>query len=378
MIAPDWFFNQLQDHQISFFAGVPDSLLKDFCAFLTDAVPAQSNIITANEGNAIALVTGYHLATGKVGLVYMQNSGLGNTVNPLTSLVDPAVYSIPVLLLIGWRGEPGISDEPQHITQGAVTLAQLEALNIPYSILPKEIEPAMECLDHAIRNVKKNRGPFAIVVQKGCFSKYSPISKVDVAENLSLTREDAVCQIAASLNDDDIVISTTGKTSRELFEYRARSNTLNRGQDFLTVGSMGHASQIALGIALQKPNRQVYCLDGDGALIMHMGSLAIIGNQPVKNYKHIILNNGSHDSVGGQPTVALKIDVTSIARSCGYNGAKQVESSQELTEALAWLKATTGPALLEIRVHKGARSDLGRPTLTPQQNKRAFMLHLQG
>lgn len=378
MLAPEWFLQQLKKQKISFFAGVPDSLLKELCACLTDSIPAQDHIITANEGNAVALAAGYHLATGEAGMVYMQNSGLGNTVNPLTSLVDPAVYAIPVLLLIGWRGEPGVHDEPQHITQGAVTLAQLDALNIPYCVLPTEADAAEECLDTALNTLREGQRPYALVVRKGSFSKYNRTKMEEPDITLALSREDAIRQIAASLHKSDIVVSTTGKASRELFEYRASTNSTDMGQDFLTVGSMGHASQIALGIALQKPERQVYCLDGDGALIMHMGGLAIIGNQPAANFKHIVLNNGTHDSVGGQPTVASMLDIPTIAQACGYRKTMRVVSVEELSDALAWLCAEAGPCLVEVRVRTGARSDLGRPTSTPQENKKQFMRHLQG
>jgi phosphonopyruvate decarboxylase len=195
---------------------------------------------------------------------------------------------------------------------------------------------------------------------------------------LPLSRESAIHQIAESLHESDIVVSTTGKTSRELFEYRAKNKSIDLGQDFLTVGSMGHASQIALGIALQKPDRQVFCLDGDGALIMHMGGMAIIGNQTVENFKHIILNNGTHDSVGGQPTVALQMDIPAIAQACGYRGARTVVSAEELSDALMWLRTEAGPCLMEVRVRTGARPDLGRPTTSPQENKKQFMRHLQG
>ncbi len=378
MLAPAWFLQQLQKQKISFFAGVPDSLLKEFCACLTDSIPAQDHIITANEGNAVALATGYHLATGEAGMVYMQNSGLGNSVNPLTSLVDPAVYAIPVLLLIGWRGEPGVHDEPQHITQGAVTLALLDALNIPYHVLPTEMDSTMECLDTALETLREHQRPYALVVRKGSFSKYKHKKKEEPNSTLQLSREDAILQIAESLQKNDVVVSTTGKASRELFEFRANTNSNDQGQDFLTVGSMGHASQIALGIALQKPERQVYCLDGDGAFIMHMGGLAIIGNQPAENFNHIVLNNGTHDSVGGQPTVALQIDIPAIARACGYRGVRKAMSAEELSEALDWLRTEAGPNLVEVRVRTGARPDLGRPTSTPQENKKQFMQHLQG
>lgn len=377
MLAPAWFFEELQKRKIAFFAGVPDSLLKEFCAYLSDTASTKNHIITANEGNAIALAAGYHLATRNFGLVYMQNSGLGNAVNPLTSLVDPAVYAIPVLLLIGWRGEPGVHDEPQHVKQGAITLEQLDALKIPYKILPTEIEPAIECLDAAMQVLNQGQCPYALVVRKGSFSKHTRAEKEVGLPILPLSRENAIQQIAASLHESDIVISTTGMISRELFEYRASSKSIDLGQDFFTVGSMGHASQIALGIALQITHRQVYCLDGDGALIMHLGGLAIIGNQPARNYKHIVLNNGAHDSVGGQSTVAFQIDVPLLARACGYKDAKQARSPQELEEALAWLHHIPGPALLEVLVNKGARADLGRPTTTPKENKEYFMKNLQ-
>jgi phosphonopyruvate decarboxylase len=374
MLEASWFFEQLQTRQVGFFTGVPDSLLKEFCAYVSDQAPSNQHIITANEGNAIALAAGYHLATGKVGLVYMQNSGLGNAVNPLTSLTDPAVYGIPMLLLIGWRGEPGVQDEPQHIKQGAITPSLLDALGLSYSIMPMEKDAAQSCLDTATQIMRAENRPYALLVRKGSFAKYaSPITNTN---NYPLSREEAIQQIARSLGNNDIVVATTGMISRELFEYRASGSNQDLGRDFLTVGSMGHASQIALGIALQKPDRDVYCLDGDGALIMHMGSMALIGSQLPQNYKHVVLNNGAHDSVGGQPTAAFNIDISSIALNCGYRKAHQVNNMEELADALKWLGDARGPVMLEVRVGKGARTDLGRPTTTPTQNKQSFMKHL--
>ncbi len=374
MLSPKWFFKELKEREISFFAGVPDSLLKEFCALLDNTLPPQEHLIAANEGNAIALATGYHLATGKTGMVYMQNSGLGNTVNPLMSLVAPNVYSIPILLLIGWRGEPGKLDEPQHITQGAATLSQLKTLNIPYAILPTEEDAVQKCLDTALKTLQENK-VYALVVRKNSFSKHKSAPKPKSRKEYALSREDAVRQVASSLHERSVIVSTTGKTSRELFEYRAESN--HPQQDFLMVGSMGHASQIALGIAIQKPNRQIFCFDGDGALIMHMGGLAVIGAQSLSNFKHIIFNNGAHDSVGGQPTATKNLDIPALARACGYE-AKHAENEKELADALTWLQKTDTPALLEIRVKKGARADLGRPTQTPHENKQNFMRHLEG
>ena len=361
-------YNALVKKDIKFFTGVPDSLLKDFCAYITDN--SRNHIITANEGNAIALASGYYLATGKFGMVYMQNSGQGNAVNPLISLADPDVYSIPILLLIGWRGEPGKKDEPQHVKQGKITLSLLDTLGIPYEILSDNIKLGEKNLDIAINSMRRLSAPYALVVKEGTFEPYNLKNKEKTLYELS--REDAIKLVVDQLDLRDIIVSTTGKTSRELFEYRKNLNQ-EHCRDFLTVGSMGHSSSIALGIALQKPDRIIYCLDGDGAIIMHMGSLAIIGSQKPKNFKHIIFNNGSHDSVGGQPTVGFEIDFTKIAEACGYKIALKAKTSDEVKEKMKILKLRDGPILLEIKVNKGARSDLIRPTKTPQENKQDFM-----
>ena len=364
------FYTLLIKNGIDFFTGIPDSLLKDFCAYITDNTKDENNIIVANEGNAVALAAGYHLATGKIGLVYMQNSGQGNAINPLTSLVDAEVYGIPVLLLIGWRGEPGKRDEPQHVKQGKITLGLLETLGIPHEILPDNIEKASKILRTAIDVLKQKHMPYALIVRKGTFETCELKSTINY--QFELSREDAIKLIIDYLGSQDIVVSTTGKTSRELFEYREELRQ-GHAKDFLTVGSMGHSSQIALAIALSKPSRKVYCLDGDGALIMHMGSLSSIGLKSPKNFKHIVLNNCAHDSVGGQPTAGFNIDIPGIAKACGYKAVYYAEKRKELENRLRLLKAAQGPALLEIKVNKGARKNLGRPTTSPKENKKEFM-----
>lgn len=375
MLRVDEFYSAVVESDISFFTGIPDSLLKDFCAYITDHAKPGSHIIAANEGNAIALAAGHYLATGNPGLVYMQNSGLGNAVNPLTSLVDPDVYSIPLLLVIGWRGEPGIKDEPQHVKQGKITLKLLETLGIEHCILPDEIKDAVSCLNKAVRVMRENSSPFALIVRKGTFEAYK--LQTQTTNSFVMLREDVVKLFADSLEPRDVVVSTTGKTSRELFEHREIAGHKHFEQDFLTVGSMGHASQIALGIALVKPERQVFCLDGDGALIMHMGALAIIGTQQAHNFKHVVINNGSHDSVGGQPTVAFAINILAIAKANGYSVILRATSYDELKTQLEILRESQGPALLEVCVNKGARPDLGRPTVSPIENKVNFMRFLR-
>ena len=373
MVRPEFFVNTLKEHQIDFYAGVPDSLLKNICAYITDNLPSEQNIIAANEGGAMGIAAGYHLATGKIPVVYMQNSGEGNIINPLASLTDKEVYNIPVLLVIGWRGRPGIHDEPQHVKQGKVTTGLLNIMGINYAILPKDEEGAAKQIKIAADYMKKTNECYALVIEKDTFDAYKLLN-VEV-NDLTMTREEAIQKVAASIEDTACIVSTTGMISRELFEARTAWNQ-GHERDFLTVGSMGHASQIALGIALQKPDRKVYCFDGDGASIMHMGNMAITASMKCKNYVHVVFNNGAHDSVGGQPTVGLKIDLCAVAKAVGYVATYSVETMEALEETLANIKSVEGPILLQVCVKKGNRKDLGRPTTTPIQNKEALMAFL--
>lgn len=369
-IDTEQFYGWLTSRGVEFFTGVPDSLLKPFCAFIAENAGSK-HLIAANEGGAVALACGYHLATGSVPLVYMQNSGQGNTINPLLSLADEEVYGIPLLLMIGWRAAPGVKDEPQHVKQGRVTLDLLKTMEIPAQILPAEPAEAEACVAQLLELARERSAPTALVVRKGTFAKYTPREDA-TADPYELTREDAVACLAEGLSDSDVIVSTTGKASRELYEYRQRTGG-SRGQEFLTVGSMGHASQIAMGVALARPERQVFCFDGDGALIMHLGAAAIIGSQGPANLKHVVLNNGCHDSVGGQPTAGFLISVPAIAEACGYKRTWQAESAEEVRARVKELRAADGPALLEVRVRRGSRSDLGRPKSSPLENKAAFM-----
>jgi phosphonopyruvate decarboxylase len=374
MISCEKFYNILKNNNIDFFTGVPDSLLKDFNSYVIDNTSNKNHIITANEGGAIALATGYHLATNKIPLVYMQNSGQGNAINPLTSLTDKEVYGIPLILLIGWRGEPGVNDEPQHTKQGKITLPLLETLEIPYKELSQDIENLEKIITDAKDYILKNKSSYAFVVRKGTFSKYDLKNKKE--NQFELNREGAIKLIANQLNSSDIIISTTGKTSRELYEFREENNESHK-KDFLTVGSMGHSSQIALGIALSKPNSQVYCFDGDGAFLMHMGGIATIGTKSPKNFKHIVFNNGAHDSVGGQPTAGFEIDIPKIAEAVGYKNTMRAQSKEEILKKIELLKNSEGPSLLEILINKGSRPNLGRPDVSPSENKNFFMNFLK-
>ncbi len=358
----------LEGSGVDFYAGVPDSLLKPICFYFIDHA-GDKHVVAANEGGAIALACGHHLATGKVPLVYLQNSGQGNTINPLLSLAGRDVYGIPMLLLIGWRGEPGTKDEPQHMKQGKVTASLLDAMDISYRVLPTEPAAARRCVDELLLIAAVESRPVALMVRKDTFEPYEPSEQA--TDDLEMTREQAIEAVVASLSDTDVIVSTTGKISRELYEYRARAGQSHQ-RDFLTVGSMGHASQIAMGVALARPDRQVFCLDGDGAMLMHMGSAAIVGAAGVANFKHVILNNGVHDSVGGMASAGLQVSFTGIVLACGYTEAWRVERCEELAEKVAQLRTARGPAMLEIIVRRGARADLGRPTTSPIENKTAF------
>lgn len=372
-MQPQDFFNIIKENELTSFYGVPDSLLKNICAYITDNVDEKHNIITANEGNAIAFACGHYLATSKPAVVYMQNSGLGNCVNPLLSLSDEEVYQIPFLMLIGWRGEPGIKDEPQHIKQGKVTTDLLAVMGIDFSVLPTDINKAKEVIVFAKKYMQETKNPYALLVQKDSFDRYALQTKKQPCSDLS--REEAICLVVKALKTTDIVVATTGHISRELYEFRENNNQPHN-TDFLCVGSMGHASSIATAIAIEKPNKNVFCFDGDGALLMHMGAMPIVATQNLQNLKHIVFNNQAHDSVGGQPTCFAPMSVTKIAKASGYKKAYSVSTAEEITLVLPKFLSVKETAFLEIKVKCGARSDLGRPKEKPSENKEMFMKNL--
>lgn len=357
-----------------FYTGVPDSQLKALCDYLmnTYGIDQHHHIIAANEGNCVGLAAGYHLATGKVPVVYMQNSGEGNIINPLASLLNDKVYAIPMIFIIGWRGEPGIHDEPQHIYQGEVTVKLMEDMDVKTIIIGKdtsedELKSAMENFNRLIQNGKQ----VAFIIRKGAL-QYG--AKGVYKNDNTMTREEIIQHIIKVTGEDPIV-STTGKASRELFETRV-ANGQSHQYDFLTVGSMGHSSSIALGVALNKPDKKIWCIDGDGAVLMHMGSMAVIGANSPNNLVHIVINNGAHETVGGMPTVASKMDIVAIAKACGYHNAVSVNSFEELDKELQNAKISNELCLIEVKCSIGARADLGRPTTTAIENKKGFMSFL--
>lgn len=360
------FYDALVAHGLDFFCGVPDSLLANLCSCVFENTPAERNVITANEGNAVGLACGYHVATGRKGVVYMQNSGEGNAVNPLLSIADPDVYGIPMLLVIGWRGEPGVHDEPQHVKQGRVTCGLLGAMDVPYQVL--DPEHWQEQVDWACGTMDEGSRPVALVVRKGTFSAYPFCAEV-AADPLS--REEALEVALDHIGAEDLVVSTTGKESREVFEIRER-----RGQghdmDFLTVGGMGHTLSIAAGMAIGRPDRTVWCLDGDGSMLMHLGSLPVMAKRWPKNLRYVVNVNGAHESVGGQPNVAADIDVIGLLAACGLGHAVEARTVDEVSAGMAALSSGEACAMV-LRTHQGSRADLGRPTVSPSDNKLAMM-----
>ena len=378
MISPKAFHETLAAQGVDFLIGVPDSLLKEFCAYVDAVLPPEGHVIAANEGTAVGLAVGHHLATGSLPMVYLQNSGLGNTVNPFLSLADPEVYAIPMIVLVGWRGAPGVKDEPQHVKQGRVTPAMLDAMEIPYRVLEGDPEAAAEAASWAAATARETSAPVVLLVHKGAFGKAEEKRPARAVPATMLTREAAIRLVTAALPAGATIVATTGMISRELYESRGALGQ-DRSSDFLTVGSMGHASQIALGIARAKPGAQVVCLDGDGAALMHLGGMATVGTSATGDLLHIVLNNGAHDSVGGQPTVAQQVSLTAIASACGYDVvAGPLEDEAEIRAEVARLAQVPGRRFLELRVRPGSRADLGRPKESPTENKAQFIIRLRG
>ena len=358
MVNTKEFYDYLVGKNFDFFTGVPDSLLASFCACVKENSAPANNIIAANEGNAVAIASGYHIASGKYGVVYMQNSGQGNTINPLLSLADEDVYKIPMLLIIGWRGQPGVKDEPQHVKQGKLTLSLLNCIGVEYQVLGDDYKAQ---LDTATEYIKSQGKPYALVVEKGSFTDYK-ISKALPIHKIK--REDALEQIIDSIGDD-FIVSTTGKTSREIFEIRER-NGQGHSHDFLTVGSMGHTSSIALGMALGN-DKNIYCIDGDGSFIMHMGGVAVACQNAPLNFNYILINNGAHESVGGQPTIGFDIDIEGVLKSVGFDNVYCAYTKEDVARGIADMGSSR--SAMVVYVNQGSREDLGRPTVSPEQNK---------
>lgn len=357
-----------------FFTGVPDSQLRALCDCLIESKGINGeHIITANEGNAVALAAGEYLATGRIPVIYMQNSGIGNAVNPILSLTSEKVYGIPCVFIVGWRGEPGVHDEPQHVHQGELTIRLLEDLGLrTYVIDADTLEEDIRQELAGCREWFLQGKSLAFVVKKNALQN---AAKISYHNSYTLLREQVIECITEAAGQD-VIVATTGKAGRELYEVRERKGQSHK-YDFLTVGSMGHCSSIALGVALNKPDRKVWCIDGDGAILMHMGAMAVIGNRKPKNLVHVVINNEAHESVGGMPTVSATMNIPQIALGCGYESAVSVQTMEELKEKLQQTKEAAVLSLIEVKCAVGARTDLGRPKTSPKENRDHFMEYLR-
>ncbi|MBO6266416.1 MAG: phosphonopyruvate decarboxylase [Acidaminococcaceae bacterium] len=355
MLDQEKVFNALAESGVTFFTGVPDSYLNGFCNYAL-AHCGDRNVIAANEGNAIGIASGHYFASQEIPLVYMQNSGMGNTVNPLASLVDKDVYAVPMLLLIGWRGQGNTEpNHPQHKLQGEITPGLLELMHIPYTVLADGIDEFKAAVIKAVAYCKEHRQPYGLISPKGVMAGEKANNKDAV---YPMSREEAIEVVLDTMPANTVYSATTGRATRELFWLRERRGE-SKKNDFLNVGSMGHASSVALGIAMAKPERHVVVLDGDSAAMMHMGAMTMVSKLHVPNFMHIILNNGAHESVGGQPSAGHKIDFTKIAEACGYQTVgKPVTTKKELVEAIKALKDCGRASFVDMRIHKGLSGEL--------------------
>lgn len=365
------FVKEINECGISIFAGVPDSLLKHFCDYINSEDNKDiRHFVTVNEGAAVGLAVGSYLSTGRPACVYMQNSGLGNIVNPVTSIANSDVYGIPMLFIIGWRGEPGKVDEPQHAFMGKITKPLLQVLDIEYSEIDNETtDEELKKMLKLAKTVLDLNKQYAFVIKKGAFDSFI---NSDYKNEFNIVRESAIAEILLAMKPDDVIVSTTGKISREVYEQSEKLMGHHQ-KSFLTVGGMGYASMIAYGIAIQRKDKRVFCLDGDGAALMHMGNLAFLGQRNAANFVHICFNNRAHESVGGMPTGAVDIKISNVAKSCGYSKSYVIYTTQELESVLSEIEAVRGSVFIEICVSMASRSDLGRPKERAVENKKNFM-----
>lgn len=370
MIEQKKLFSALDNMGLDFFTGVPDSLLNDFCLYLVNNLPDNQHVMAANEGNAIGIAAGYHMATGKVPVVYMQNSGIGNATNPLLSLTHPTVYSIPLILVIGWRGDPNIKDHAQHKKQGELTSVLMDDMDIPYQILDSN-DTVIEKFQWAKDKAEEINAPVALIAKKAILTQKE--KKQEYLENALMNREEAISAVLDVFGDDAIYLATTGRATRELHEQVA-AHGFSHEIEFLNVGAMGHLSSIGLGLALGHPQKKVIVFDGDAAAVMHMGSLATNGRYQPSNLIHVVLNNGVNESVGGQLSSGQIIDLTTIAKGCGYTTLnKFVESKEELQKAISHMAKCNHLSFIDVHVRQGIRKDMPGLKIEHQPAKEAFM-----
>lgn len=374
MVNQQSLFEALDRLGVKFFTGVPDSLLNDFCLYMTNNIPDSRHVMAANEGNAIGIAAGNYMATGNIPVVYMQNSGIGNATNPLLSLTHDCVYGIPMILVIGWRGDPSIKDHAQHKKQGELTPVLMKDMDIPYEILDSD-DTVIEKFTWAVNKAKEISSPVALIAKKAILTQKE--KKQQYPESPLMNREEAVSAVLDVFGADAVYLGTTGRATRELNE-QLKAHGIGEGHEFQNVGSMGHVSSVGLGIALAKPNTKVVVFDGDAAAVMHMGALATNCRYKAGNLIHIVLNNGVNESVGGQKSAGQVISLTDIAKACGYRTPNHaVETKEELQKVLKTMSVGEMPLLIDVHVRQGIRSDMPKLNIDHKGQKEALMNHLK-
>ena len=352
MIKVDALINLLKKNNTNFFTGVPDSVLKELSSYLKNK---RNHIIATNEGAAVSIGIGHYLSTKKIPCIYMQNSGLSNALNPLISIAHKKVYSIPLILVIGWRGSPRIKDEPQHNVKGKITQQLLKLLNIKYTVLKSNKDFAK--FDKQIKYAKKSKSIVACLIERGTLQKI--IKSNSKKDFYNLDKEFFLKKLLEELPSKSKVIASTGYNSRELMYLRKKFN-FNNSKDFYMVGGMGHTSSVALGFSLSSKNK-TFCIDGDGSFLMHLGSIMTAGNFANKNFKYILLNNNTHDSVGGQSTNADNIDFDRLSKSLGFKKFYSIKKKQNLRKIIKNFIKINSPSFLEVKVTNSKIKKLPRP-----------------
>lgn len=373
MVDQKLLFAALNQMGVDFFTGVPDSLLNDFCLYLVKNIPDGQHVMAANEGNAIGIAAGHYMATGKIPVVYMQNSGIGNATNPLLSLTHECVYGIPMILVIGWRGDPAISDHAQHKKQGELTPVLMKDMDIPYEILDSD-DSVIEKFAWAVAKAKEISSPVALIAKKAILTE--KVKKQVYPDSRLMNREEAVSAVVEVLGSDAVYLGTTGRATREVHE-QLKAHGVGEGHEFQNVGSMGHVSSVGLGLALARPDQKVVVFDGDAAVVMHMGALATNCRYKAGNLIHIVLNNGVNESVGGQPSAGYVINLTEVAAACGYRTpGHAVETKEELQRIIRDFDKGEMPLFVDVHVRQGIRSDMPKLNIDHKAQKDALMKNL--
>jgi phosphonopyruvate decarboxylase len=364
--APRGLVDVLVSCGVRFATGVPDSLLAPLCDQVDDRRSIQ-HIIAASEGSALALGGGHYLATGQRPLIYMQNSGLPNAINPYLSMCHPSAYAIPSIWVIGWRGEPGVPDEPQHRAIGAATEGLLALLNVPVFMLRSGDADELDRLEAWMQD--REQGTVAVLVSARAVDADRRAPRR--LEARPLKRREVLEHLVTGLDEEDTIFAGIGHVGRELLAVRGGAPTEFAG-DLLCVGGMGHASQFALGFALARPERRVWCLDGDGAFTMHMGACSWLTRHPEQRFIHVLFDNGVHASVGGQPVCGQAVDFGRIAGALGYQHIERVSTLPAAQAALDQARARRAPTFLWCMVDERSASGLPRPRLELAARRELF------